>query len=219
MITKLSDNNRKLALIVLSGMLLAGIVFSVVQITKAGPTGPHNPGHIWANLDKPNNCSTNQVVYGADDSGWLCEAVVTGVTGGFGLSGGGSGSPTLDVNMGPGISIQNDAVALAFPSKSCISGQAIQSFDLSSFNQPTCVSVGGGGGTLACTGNSNSCISTTFCSTQCPSGYTLTGCAGGVTESSATTWYTQPIYGINTCYVWSAGNRNLVVYAMCCKIQ
>lgn len=64
--------NTKSTLIVFSAMLLVGIVLSVVQITIAGVTGPHNPGHTWATIDKPADCSAGYYVYGANDSGWLC---------------------------------------------------------------------------------------------------------------------------------------------------
>ena len=50
--------NNKTALLVLSAMLIAGIVFSIVQITQAGVTDPHNPGHTWATIDKPADCSS-----------------------------------------------------------------------------------------------------------------------------------------------------------------
>ena len=64
--------NQNYLLITLSVLLVVGIGFSVVQIVKAGITGPHNPGHTWATLDKPANCSSGTFVYGLDDSGLLC---------------------------------------------------------------------------------------------------------------------------------------------------
>jgi len=63
--------NQKYLLLTLSGLLIAGVIFSVVQVILAGVTGPHNPGHIWATIDKPADCSSGYV-YGANDSGWLC---------------------------------------------------------------------------------------------------------------------------------------------------
>jgi len=71
----LSFPGIKISLGVLTVMLLAGIAFSVVQIATAGVTGPHDPGHIWATLDKPGDCSSGYYVYGANDSGWLCSAL------------------------------------------------------------------------------------------------------------------------------------------------
>ena len=52
---------------------MIGIVFSVVQIVKAGITGPNNPGHPWIQLDKPADCSSGYYVRGADNNGWLCD--------------------------------------------------------------------------------------------------------------------------------------------------
>lgn len=64
--------NIKGALIVLGVMLLAGIAFSVVQITIASPAAP-NPGHSWNQLgDFPLNCSSGQYVSGATASNWVC---------------------------------------------------------------------------------------------------------------------------------------------------
>ena len=78
-LSKLSEKgkgfiNNKTALLVLSAMLLVGITLSLVQITQAGVTGPHNPGHTWATIDKPADCSSGNYVYGANDSGWLCSS-------------------------------------------------------------------------------------------------------------------------------------------------
>jgi|WetSurMetagenome_2_1015567.scaffolds.fasta_scaffold190587_3 hypothetical protein len=69
---KIKILNNKSNLVVLGVMLIIGIIFSVVQIVKAGVTGPHNPGHTWATIDKPADCSSGYYVRGADDSSWLC---------------------------------------------------------------------------------------------------------------------------------------------------
>ena len=64
--------NQKYLLFVLGGLLILGFVFSIIQVTKAGMTGPHSPGHIWANIDKPADCPSGQFVRGANDTGWVC---------------------------------------------------------------------------------------------------------------------------------------------------
>ena len=70
---------------------------------------------------------------------------ITAVYAGSGLTGGGtSGSVTLNVGAGTGISVAADTVGLAYPSKSCSSGYAVQSFNVGSSANPTCVAVGGG---------------------------------------------------------------------------
>jgi len=72
--------NQKYLLLTLSGLLIMGVVFSIVQVTKAGVTGPHNPGHLWANIDKPADCPiVGQYVYGANDAGWLCNTPAGGI--------------------------------------------------------------------------------------------------------------------------------------------
>jgi len=69
---------------------------------------------------------------------------ITAVYAGSGLTGGGtSGSVTLNVGAGTGISVAADTVGLAYPSKTCGSGQAIQSFNMGS-TAVSCVAVGTG---------------------------------------------------------------------------
>jgi len=69
---------KRIHLFILTGLLMAGIIFSIIQVTRAEITGPHNPGHLWSQLDKPADCSTGQYIYGANDSGWLCSAPSSG---------------------------------------------------------------------------------------------------------------------------------------------
>lgn len=75
---KILNIRKEHTLLLLAGLLMVGIIFSVIQVTKAGVTGPHNPGHTWAQLDKPGDCASGLYVYGADDSGWLCRTDQTG---------------------------------------------------------------------------------------------------------------------------------------------
>ena len=65
---------KRIHLFILTGLLMVGIIFSIIQVTKAEITGPHNPGHLWSQLDKPADCPAGQYIYGANDSGWLCSA-------------------------------------------------------------------------------------------------------------------------------------------------
>jgi hypothetical protein len=76
---------------------------------------------------------SGNLVCGSDNAG------VTGVTAGNGLTGGGSsGSVTLNVGSGTGISVGSDSLGLSYPSKSCPAGQSIRSFDLGSSSGPVC---------------------------------------------------------------------------------
>ena len=94
-------------------------------------------------------CASNQAIRVINVDGTVsCVTVgtgtITGVTAGSGLTGGGtSGNVTLNVGAGTGISVGATTVGLAYPTKSCGAGQAIQSFDLGSSAAPTCVAAGG----------------------------------------------------------------------------
>jgi len=73
---KFSGNNRSVIdikgiLIVLGAMLVAGIAFLVVQLTLASPAAP-NPGHTWAEIEKPADCTSGQYVYGINGSTLDC---------------------------------------------------------------------------------------------------------------------------------------------------
>lgn len=60
-------------------------------------------------------------------------------------------SISTDTGISGGGNLTADrTLSLTYPSKSCSSGYAIRSFDLSSSAGPTCEAVGGGGGTLHC---------------------------------------------------------------------
>ena len=119
-------------------------------------------------------CASNQAIRVINVDGTVsCVTVgtgtITGVTAGSGLTGGGtSGNVTLNVGAGTGISVGATTVGLAYPTKSCGAGQAIQSFDLGSSAAPTCVAAGG---TTGCSnvfyrvyGNSGSITATKGCS-------------------------------------------------------
>jgi hypothetical protein len=79
---------RNKHLYILVGLLMAGIIFSVIQLTQASPAKP-NPGHSWTEIEFPSDCGSGNYVYGINASGWKCRAE----QGGGGISGiGGSGT-------------------------------------------------------------------------------------------------------------------------------
>ena len=157
---------------------------------------------------------------------------ITAVYAGSGLTGGGtSGSVTLNVGAGTGISVAADTVGLAYPSKSCGSGSAIQSFNLDSTANPTCVAVGGqvpSYTVITVTGygyyNPSDVDWGAKAYAFCPSGYVRTGCSGyypGICWCcTACDFYGAIPYGSNGCFA-QARLRNghyVRVDAYCLKI-
>ena len=55
---KLKFNLKKEHLLILAGILILGIVFSIIQFTKASPAAP-NPGHSWNQMECDNNFCVN----------------------------------------------------------------------------------------------------------------------------------------------------------------
>jgi len=57
-------NIEKKHLFILTGLLIAGLTYSIIQLTLASPAPP-NPGHSWSQIgDFPADCSSGQYVYG-----------------------------------------------------------------------------------------------------------------------------------------------------------
>lgn len=226
--------NIKAVLIVFGAIAMAGIGFSVVQLTLASPAAP-NPGHTWSGIEKPSDCSSGQYVYGINGSTLDCRIPpgdITSVSSGVGTKGGGtSGAVTIEFDCsevdGTGISCSGETLQLTDSTKSCSSGYAIRSFDLSSTGAPTCEAVGGdGGGTLSCYSYANTCSSATNCkSPYCPSGYAGVSCWGGIGETSASGMMSGPDpYSTSgrtftRCQTSSGGSRYLWAGIVCCTIQ
>ena len=73
---------KKNYLLALSAILLVGITFSVIQIVRAGPTGPHIVGHPFSEIEMPADCTAlgpEYYVQGADGGGWSCSVPSGGV--------------------------------------------------------------------------------------------------------------------------------------------
>ena len=113
---------------------------------KINSTGTLTIGSVpWPRLTSfPSACASGQYV-SAVGSTLTCSTPIgggdiTAVNAGSGLTGGGtSGDLTLNVGSGTGISVAADNIGLAYPTKSCASGQAIQSFNLGVTTAPTCI--------------------------------------------------------------------------------
>lgn len=199
--------NIRSVLITLGVMLLAGIVFSVVQITVASPAAP-NPGHTWAQVEMPADCTAGYYVYGASSSGWKCSQPSGGgsctITAAGGLTGGGScGAVTLSLYTGSISSCTNTITSKIIwdagnsrltcatdqtgstsgVNLSCTSIQVIKGATVSNgvMTAGTCSTDNSGGTPDAywdiCTWSGGSTYS---CATPaCAAGYTRIGCSGG----------------------------------------
>jgi len=150
----------------------------------------------WARLTSfPSACPSGQYVSGIGTDGLTCSTPGGGGGGGIAsisASGGITASPNPITNTG--------SLSLTYPLKSCGAGNAIQSFNLSSSANPTCVAVGGGGGG----GGTVTSISAGAGLTASPNPITATG-----TLSLNTNTISTCTNGTSQKIIWDSANSRL----------
>ncbi len=155
-----------------------------IGITKTAPLS--GAGSVASPL-KITACASGES-YLSNGTTWACAVGgdILGVTAGAGLTGGGtSGTPTLDVGAGTGISVAADAISLNMTGATCGASEAITT--LSSVGTGTCTTVGditsaGATSNMGLTGGATSGASLLGLLSTCSNGQVLKS------GSSGTTW-------------------------------
>jgi len=178
-----------------------------------------NTVNIGENLDANGYVKGNSLCIGADcRTSWPASSSgdITAVNAGNGLTGGGStGSVTLNVGAGTGITVGSNDVGVRYPSYSCSAGYSLSSINLSNGSK-TCEK-DDTGGSLSCITEQITVPAGQALSKNCVAPYQRTGCSRGVSSGSASfvVWANTQ----NGCSfqngTWSSKNG----VTICCKIQ